>query len=199
MLVMTISVTFLLTAKAEVSPVGPFGEILFTYEMGYTSVNYPSPLSNSTGTAKGFGMGGRIGFHLNENIFLGFDGRFSMPRFEDSSVDYDSKAVSTNWGPVVGMQVPDLGTRMWGSYVFDGDLNPEKSGSFDLKFQGAKGFRVGVGNRWEQVSFNLEYQQLKYNKTSLEQLGPFSPGSSLSGVQLENTTWIVSASLPLAL
>ncbi len=186
-------------ANAAESHMGLFLEPAVTYETGDTSVNYPSPLSNSSGKAEGFGLGARIGFHLYEAFFLGLDGRYSMPQFKDSSVSYDSKSVSTNWGPVVGMQIPDIGLRVWGAYILGGELNPEKSGSFDIKFQNAKGYRVGAGFRLAAVSLNLEYQQLKYDQASLEQLGPFSSSSALSGVQLENKSWIASVSFPIEL
>ncbi len=175
---------------------GLFIEPAITYERGDSTVNYPSPFSNSTGTVEGFGVGARFGFHLNEAFFLGIDGRYSMPQFKDSSVQYDAKSVATNWGPVVGFQMPALGLRVWGSYILGGDLNPEKSGSFDVAFKKATGYRVGAGFRITAVSLNVEYQQLKYGQTDLEQSGPFT---SLNGVDLENKTWIASVSFPLEL
>jgi len=120
-----------------------------------------------------------------------------MPKFKDSSVNYDAKSISTNWGPVLGIQMPALGLRVWGTYVVDGELNPEQSGSFDLKFTEAKGYRIGTGFRILAFSLNLEYQDLKYGQTTFEQIGPFSPGTSLNSVDLENKTWLVSASFPI--
>jgi hypothetical protein len=183
-------------AEAEDSKGGIFVEPSVTYESGDTSVNYPSPLSNSTGSAKGFGFGARIGFHVQEAYFLGLDLRYAMPQFIDSSVTYDAKSVSTNWGPVIGMQMPNLGVRLWASYILGGELNPEKSGGFDVKFQDATGYRFGAGFRISSVSLNLEYQQLRYGQATLEQLGPFSTGSTLEGVKLENKTLLVSVSFP---
>lgn len=46
-----------------------FLEPAITYDSGETDVNYPSPLSNSTGTTSGFGIGARIGFHISEAFF----------------------------------------------------------------------------------------------------------------------------------
>lgn len=182
-------------AQAEGSQGGLFVEPAVTYEHGDSTVNYPSPFSNSTGTVDGFGLGARIGFHLNEAFFLGFDGRYSMPQFKDSSVHYDAKSVATNWGPVVGFQMPGLGLRLWGSYIMGGELNPEKSGIFDVNFKEATGYRVGAGFRVTVVSLNVEYQQLKYGKANLEDAGPFT--GTFNGVDLENKTWIASVSFPL--
>lgn len=203
--IMTSSLLFILTlslnataATAE-SRMGLFIEPALTYEAGDSSVNYPSPLSNSSGRSEGFGIGARIGFHLYESFFLGVDGRYSVPQFKDSSVSYDAKSVSTNWGPVVGIQMPNVGLRVWGSAILGGEMNPEKSGSFDLKFQNAKGYRVGAGFRVSEVSLNLEYQQLKYDQATLEQLGPYSVGTALNGVELENKSWIASVSFPIEL
>ncbi|MFZ4403147.1 MAG: outer membrane beta-barrel protein [Pseudobdellovibrionaceae bacterium] len=199
----TISAFFFITsalainAAAEQSTMGLFLEPSVTYESSETSVNYPSPFSSSSGKADGLGLGARAGMHFYESFFLGLDVRYAMPQFKDSSVSYDAKSVSTNWGPVVGMQMPIVGLRVWGSYIFGGELNPEKSGSFDIKFQNAKGYRIGTGFRLAAVSLNLEYQQLKYDEVTLEQIGPFSSSSALNGVQLENKTWIAGVSFPI--
>ena len=122
-----------------------------------------------------------------------------MPQFKDSSTNYNSRATQFNWGPVVGMQMPDLGMRVWGAYVVDGQLNPEKSGSFDVKFLQGRGFRLGVGFRVSIVSLNLEYQDLEYKRTNVEQIGPFSAGTNFNNVNLNNKTWIASVSFPMEL
>lgn len=130
-------------------------------------------------------------------FILGLDLRYSMPQFKDSSVTYDEKAISTNLGPVVVFQMPIVGLRVWGSYILSGELNPEASGNFDVKFQDATGYRVGAGFRILMLSLNLEYQQNKYDKANLEQLGPFTPGTTFNNVSLENKTWIASVSFPM--
>lgn len=194
---------FLLTmtdvAVAADSAGGLFLEPAITYDSGETDVNYPSPLSNSTGTTSGFGIGARIGFHISEAFFLGFDGRFSKPQFKDSSVSYDELAESTNWGPVIGMQMPHFGIRVWGTYVLGGNLDPESTGSFDVKFKDAKGYRVGLGFLLAVVSLNLEYENLSYDSADLQKLGPFSSVGDFDNVDLDNTAWIVSVSFPMSL
>jgi len=186
-------------AEAQEQNSGLFLEPAVTYELGDSHVNYPSPLSSSTGSQEGFGIGARVGVHMYEAFFLGVDGRYSMPKFKDSTASYDASAVSTNWGPVIGMQMPDIGLRLWGSYILGGTLNPDQSGNLDVKFSDATGYRIGAGFRVMAFSLNLEYQKLDYDKTKLEQLGPFATSTALNNVQLENEAWIVSASFPMEL
>ncbi|MBK7891384.1 MAG: hypothetical protein IPJ84_11210 [Bdellovibrionales bacterium] len=112
------------SAWADGNSLGLFLEPMATYELGSTSTNYPSPLRSSSGNIDGLGIGARVGFHFSEALFAGGDLRYSMPRFDDSSVNYNAKAVSTNWGLVVGMQMPTLGLRVWGTYLLGGELNP---------------------------------------------------------------------------
>lgn len=191
----TLSLLFFTSARG--ATVGLFLEPGITYELGDTTINYPSPLANSTGSVQGLGLAARAGVHLFEAFFLGLDYRYSMPQFKDSSDNYDEKAIATNWGPVVGMQMPIVGLRIWGSYIMDGELNPDKSRNFDVKFAKATGYRVGAGFQLILVSLNLEYQQLKYDQTNLEQAGPFSANTTLNQVNLENKTWLASVSFPL--
>ncbi len=176
---------------------GLFVEPTVTYEKGETDVNYPSPLNNSTGTSDGIGIGARLGFHLSEAFFLGADARYSMPKFKDSSVDYDAEAISTNYGPVIGFQMPDMGIRIWGTYVMGGELNPKADGNFDVKFEDAKGYRVGAGFRVQSFSLNVEYQDLEYGNATLEKFGPFGSSNAFDNVNLNNKSWILSASFPM--
>jgi hypothetical protein len=186
-------------AYAAVSEGGLFVEPTITFELGNSFVNYPAPISNSEGTVDGFGLGARVGGHISEIVFAGLDARIAMPQFKDSTVDYDAAALSTNWGPVVGVQMPVLGMRVWGTYVLGGELDPEKSSGLDVKFSGAKGYRVGAGFRFLMVSLNLEYQELTYDETNLESVGPFATNANLGGVELENKSWIAGVSFPLEL
>lgn len=199
-MVMTLaSLAFAQSDSESSSPVGIFVEPAVTYETSNSSIHYPSPLSDSTGSLTGFGLGGRLGIHLSEIVFAGIDGRYSMPYFKDSSTNYGANATAANWGPVLGVQMPIVGLRVWGSYVMGGILDPENSGGYDVKFSEAKGYRIGAGFKVMIVSLNLEYQNLKYGATTLEKIGPFSPGTGFNDVNLTNDTWIVSASMPIGL
>lgn len=178
---------------------GLFVEPAVTYERSTTATDFPSPLSSSTGTVEGLGLGVKVGLHISDIVFAGLDVRYGMPQYKDSSVTYDAKSVATNWGAVVGAQMPVVGLRLWGGIILGGELNPEASGSFDVAFKKATGYRLGAGFRVTAVSLNLEYQELQYGETLLEQFGPFSPGSTLSSVNPATKGWIASVSFPLEL
>jgi hypothetical protein len=186
------------SAKAAIDGIGLFVEPGVTYERGNTRTDWPSVLNDSTGESNGLGLMGRLGVHFVDIVFVGLDGRYSMPSFKDSSVNYSADATQFNWGPVVGVQTPVLGLRVWGGYVVGGWLDPKASGSLDVKLEDAEGYRVGAGFRVLMLSVNLEYQQLKYGKVNVENAGGFSFGS-FDSVKPKNDSWIVSVSFPFDL
>jgi hypothetical protein len=178
---------------------GLFIEPGLSFEKGDAVVNYPPIFGKSSGTINGFGLSAKVGFHFSELFFIGVDGRFAMPTYKDSSLGYDATALSHNWGPIVGFQMPHQGLRVWGTYVMGGEFDPKKDGALDVKFDEASGFRLGAGMRAALVSLNLEYQELKYDRAVLEQLGPFTGNSNFGGVRMENKTWVASVSMPVEL
>ncbi len=184
---------------ADDSKGGIFLEPLVTYESGQSEVNYPSPFSNSTGDIVGFGLGARVGLHISEILLLGLDGRYAQPQFKDSSVQYDAKATSMNVGPVLVLQMPDIGFRFWGNYILKSELDPKQSGSLDVKFTDGTGYRLGTGFHVASISLNLEYQEIKYGKATLEQIGPFASSAVFDSVDLEYKSWIASVSFPVEL
>ncbi len=195
---MTIFFLIPFAVSADDSRGGVFLEPLITYESGQSEVNYPSPFSNSTGDVVGFGLGARVGLHVSEILLLGLDARYAQPQFKDSSVQYDAKATLTNLGPVLVLQMPDIGFRFWGTYILTSELNPKQSGSLDVKFEDGKGYRLGTGFHVGSFSLNLEYQEIKYDQAKLEQPGPF--GSSVfDSVDLKYNSWIASVSFPVEL
>lgn len=177
---------------------GLFVEPSVHLESGESTVNYPGR-ADSAGSADGYGLGARLGFHASEVIFAGIDARYTMIQFTDSTVGQDSKSNAYNIGPVIGMQMPNLGLRLWGAYVVEGELNPEASQGFDVKFDDPTGPRLGAAFRVASVSLDLEYQQLEYSKSTLERAGAFSPNASFDNVSLANDSWIVSLSFPVEL
>ena len=92
--------------------------------------------------------------------------------------------------------MPVAGLRLWGGYVFGGELDPEKSGAVDVKFKDAKGPKIGVGFKVMMVSLNVEYAELEYDKSVLQEVGPIS-GSFDS--KLTNKMGMISVSMPLTL
>lgn len=187
-------------AYAQDSEGGLFVEPMITYEDGDTEINYPAPLSNSSGESNGWGVGARLGLHVMESFFIGADGRYFVHDFKDSAFNYNEKATGGNLGPVVGFQMPEVGLRLWGTYVLTGELNPEASGNSDVRFKEANGYRVGAGFHVGSISLNAEYQDLKYNKTDVEDGGGvFAPGTTFDNVELESKSWILSLSFPMEL
>ncbi len=179
---------------------GLFVEPMLTYERGEGDIDFPSPFNSSDTDVVGFGVGARLGFHIMESVFIGADGRYSMPNFKDSTLDQNTDAKSYNYGPVVGFQMPsDLGIRVWGGYIMGGELDPEKDKNVDEVFKKARGYRVGAGIKLKMVSLNLEYQDLKYKETEIEEVGVFNPGYSTSDSELKNQSWVLSVSFPISL
>ena len=179
---------------------GLFIEPMLTYERGQGEVNFPAPINSSDTDIDGFGVGARLGFHVLESVFIGADGRYSLPRFQDSSLNQDIKSKAWNYGPVVGVQMPTtIGLRVWASYILDASIDPEKDKKVDEKFTSGNGYRIGAGVKLGITSVNLEYQNIKYDKTEISEVGAFSPGFSRSDIELENSSWILSVSFPIAL
>ena len=179
---------------------GLFIEPMLTYENGEGDVNFPDPINNSDTEIDGFGLGARLGFHVLESVFIGADGRYSLPRFKDSSLDQDVKSKAWNYGPVVGVQMPTtIDLRVWGSYIIDGSIDPEKDQDVDEKFSSANGYRIGAEIKLGITSINLEYQKLKYDKTEVDEVGTFPTGFSSGDIELENSSLILSVSFPISL
>lgn len=166
-----------------------------TYESGDNKYQWPSPLNDSTGDSKGVGFNLKLGGNLNDMLFLVADGSYSKPDFTNSANNYDAEATSTLFGMTLGAQMPIVGLRIWGGYIFDGTLDPEASNGFDVKFEGANGVKLGVGFKVFMVSLNLEYLDLKYKDTTIE-AGSFT---STPDGELENKLTVLSVSFPLAL
>lgn len=176
---------------------GLFVEPAITYEMGKSTLDWPAPLNDSSGDINGLGLAARLGIHVSEAVFVGGDARYSKPKFKNSANNYDASAESMNLGAFVGMQVPVAGLRIWGEYILLGNLDPAASNGVDVKFEDAKGYRIGVGFHVAMVSLNLEYQKLSYGKSTLQSLGTIPVGSSLG--KLDDAAYIASVSFPLAL
>lgn len=180
-----------------VSAGGLFVEPMLTYETG-SKITLDRPiLPDTSGTLEGFGVGARFGFHVADIIFLGLDGRYSMPKYKMNTYEADAQAL--NYGIVAGVQTPLLGIRIWGNYILGGNLDPKESSTntffSDVKYDGANGYRIGAGLRVAVVSVNLEYQNMGYNSTTLQ-----SPGSITSDdFKLKNEAWVASVSFPISL
>lgn len=189
-------------SQTEPKKGGFFIEPMITYEKTDLDIDYPAPLGSSSGDQKGLGVGARLGFHIYESVFIGVDGRYNKHDFENDSDDGDFKtdASGHNYGLVVGFQLPtEVSFRVWGTYIINGALDPDEENSLDVKFEDAKGYRVGAGIMFGKISLNIEYQDLTYEKAKLQSIGGFDPNTSFSNVELDSKGYIASISFPFSL
>jgi hypothetical protein len=178
---------------------GLFLEPALTYQQGEMKVTYPY-FNDSTEKTNGFGLGLRLGFHVYDSFFVAADGRYGKLHYDSSALGGSANAETSNLGLTVGAQTPLAGVRVWGTYVLTGGLNPDAIGStipVDVKFNNPKGYRVGAGVYIAMVSLNLEYQELKYDSTTLEKAGPITGNSD--DVKGTDKQYILSVSFPVAL
>lgn len=191
---------FAIPSSFALSNFGLFVEPMLTYEKGDADINFSEPLGDSDTDIDGFGLGGRLGVHFLESFFVALDGRYSMPNFDDGRTGIDTESTAWNYGPVAGIQLPwVVGLRVWGGYVMDGEVDPDKDNGINAKFEEGTGYRVGAGFKIAWASLNLEYQDITYEDTTVEQIGGFNSGASLSDTELENKSWVLSVSFPFSL
>lgn len=177
---------------------GVFVEPMLTYETGASEVDFPSPAGSSESDIYGLGLGARLGFHIKENVFLGIDGRYSFPTFENDDTDINTSSTAYNFGPVVGIKLPsESGVRLWAGYIMAGQMDIEEDQGINLKFKDASGYRIGGGIMISPVSLNLEFQQIMYSETELQDAGFFT--GNTREVDAENKTFIFSVSFPISI
>lgn len=198
----SIAFTYTEVASAQTSGSGGllFVEPGATLTFGSKTKGNVDNFDDSSGKANGFGLMGRAGFHVQEIFVVGADARYSFLDFEDSGLGGSVDATAFNYGPFVGVQMPNVGLRVWGTYVLGGSLDPKEIGSgltaIDAKASDAKGYRIGAGFRLASLSLNLEYQTLKYD--TVEKQGGLFPGNH-DYIKFEDESWIASVSFPLEL
>jgi hypothetical protein len=179
---------------------GLFVEPMITWERGRGDVNFPSPINSADTELDGFGVGARFGGHVYNTIFVAADGRYSIPKFKDNKINQDADAKSWNVGPVVGMQMPTpFALRVWGGWIVAGGVDVDKSQNVKEDFKSGQGYRIGAGVKLAVASFNIEYQKIKYDNTVIEEVGVFTPNTTLGGVELTNEAMVLSVSFPIAL
>ena len=179
---------------------GLFVEPMLTWERGRGDVNFPAPISNAETELDGFGVGARVGMHVFESFFIAADGRYSLPTFKDNKLNQDVDAKAWNVGPVVGVQMPTLfGLRVWAGYIAAAGVDPDKGQNVKEEFKSGNGYRVGAGVKLGFASLNVEYQNIKYDETEIQEVGVFTPGASRNDVTLENDSMILSVSFPITI
>ena len=80
-----------------------------------------------------------------------------------------------------------------------GSSHPGVSQGVNLKFNDARGWRLGAGMHLLMLSLNLEYQRIIYGSTALIQPGPFPTGTTFNGISFTDRGFVASVSLPLGL
>jgi len=155
--------------------------------------------SDTSGEAKGYGVGLRFGGHIYESFLLGVDARYSKLEMKDSTFYSNTNADVYNIAPMIGLQTPLWGIRLTAGYVVAGESNPDSGNQgVDLKFKEAQGWRLGAGIHVAAVGINLEYQDLKYNKTEVESLGPVAVNDNLD-VDADTRGYSLAVSFPIEL
>ncbi len=179
---------------------GIFIEPMVTYENGSGDINFPSPFNNSETTVDGFGVGARFGAQVYSTVFAGFDARYSIPNFEDTTLKQNISSTAWNFAPLVGIQMPSIvDLRFWGSWILAGELDPDLDKGVDEKFKSGNGYRLGLGFRVALISLNLEYQFVKYDETEISEVGIFTPGYTTNNIVLENKSLVFSVSMPIGI
>lgn len=188
--------------SSAVSQGGFFIEPLIFASQEETSVKtsqLPIVNSDTSGKAQGYGVGLRFGGHIYESVLLGLDARYAKLKMDDSTFYSNVDADVYNIAPVVGLQTPWWGIRVMAGYVVAGENNPGAGNQgVDLKFKEAQGWRLGAGVHVAAIGINLEYQDLKYNSTEVESLGPVALNNNTS-VDADTQGYSLSVSFPIEL
>ncbi len=142
---------------------------------------------------RGLGLMMRLGFHIDELMFLAADARYSFLEYSDDTANFESDATSYNLAPTFGIQMRDVGIRAWGSWIVLGNLKPDSNNGTNINLEDAQGFRVGGGFHIHSFSVNLEFERINYNDSSISTAIITTPGA----YELESDAWIVSISAPI--
>lgn len=184
------------------SPGGLFLEpMLITSQEDTTIKSSQLPLlqDDTSGKQNGYGVGLRFGGHVSEIFMAGVDARYSKSQLKDSFYETADTNVY-DIGPFVGLQTPYFGIRLLAGYVVAGENDPASGvQGLDLKFKEANGWRVGAGLYVAAVSVNVEYQDLTYNSTEIQNYGLINRSGGTSSVDANNRGYSVSLSFPVEL
>lgn len=153
---------------------------------------------DTSGTARGGGVGLKIGGHVAEILTLGADARYSRNELTDSSYG-DAKADKYTVGPTIGLQMPVAGLRLSATGILLGayDLESGNSG-FDVRFRDPLGYRVGAGFHVGAFSVNVEYENVTYDETKIQSVGGIDTDAN-SGVDFDTEGYQASISFPMEL
>ncbi len=153
------------TAETNSNGTGLFLEPGVTYQMNEANTTQAN-VRGSNAVTKGFGVVMKAGIHVYDRFFVAADGRYSMLKYSDNANAYNESASSWDLSPVIGMQMPDIGGRLFAGYIVTGSMDPKGSNGVDPMLENANGFRVGAGLKVNNYSVNFEWQTLRYGKSS---------------------------------
>ncbi|MBX3034051.1 MAG: hypothetical protein KF865_09005 [Bdellovibrionaceae bacterium] len=183
------------------SEAGLFLEPMIFAERNNTEIKtsqLPIISDNTSGRTQGPGLGLRFGGHVNETFFLAADARYSQTDFSDSSYQ-SAKSTGYNYGVTAGAQTPYYGVRLWGTALLGGAMDPAAGAQgFDVKFDDAKGYRVGAGVHVASVALNLEYQDLTFDKSTIQSVGILNVDRQ-TGVDFTEKGLVLSVGFPIEL
>jgi hypothetical protein len=178
-------------AESDSNGTGLFLEPGVSYSVTNSNVDFPGA-TNSSASASGFGALLRAGVHVYDRFFVAADGRYSLPRFEDNAANISVSATAWDIAPVIGLQVPDSGPRLYVGYVVAGSLDPQSANDKDLSFTQAQGWRIGAGLMVKHVSVNIEWQRLHYGSNRLQ-----SSSQTINGVSYNPEGLVASVTFPI--
>lgn len=187
--------------RRNISPGGLYLEPILSVSRDESTIKtsqLPLLTDDTSGTSDGAGLGLKFGVHVNEMFLIGLDARYTRQKMKDSFYS-DANADVYNIAPMVAVQTPIWGIRLSGAYIAAGENNPESGiQGLDLKFKEGTGYRVGAGVHVGPVAVNLEYQDIKYNKTEIESLGSIAANKD-TPVDADSQGYAVTVSFPIEL
>jgi hypothetical protein len=175
---------------------GFFIEPGLTHESSNSRVSYRD--INTDGSLDGYGLSARLGAHFMDSVFAGLDARYSRPDYADTTLNVNTSSDQYNVGPVIGLQTPYLGIRVWGTYMPFAEINPAESNGVKVKYTNGSGYRLGAGVRIAVVSVNLEYQRMAYGNVRVDRVGNTTTNIDLGSARLENESYLLGLSFPIA-
>jgi hypothetical protein len=184
--------------RHERSRGGVYFEPMLIYSQNDTLIRGSSqlPAGDSSGTVRDAGIGVRLGGHVGEIVLLSADARYGKSHFQDSFYQA-ADATTYNYGATIGVQTPVAGIQLFGTYILGGVFDPSAGAqNLDLKFQDARGYRVGAGIHVLSVSLNLEYQDLTYKNSTIESVGNLALNQN-TNIDASQTGYAVSIGFPI--
>lgn len=128
----------------------------------------PFPLKASTQVVKE--IESRRFIHVLKAVFVGVGAHYSKSHN------------SSNYGPIVGVQIPlQIGLRLWAGYNMGRTMDLKRDYVLDQKVAETNGYRIGAGIKFKYFSLDLEYQVINNDENAI------------------NNAYLLSVSVPLSL